>query len=329
MSDLANGILVQHASLGAGKVVALEPDAVHVFFPAAEKRFATKLRLPAARAFLRTEGVAPDPWLEGLSAFTLDAESRRYALSAAWLTHEQAIARFVEEHPEGFAAGAGAPARCARWRAAHAAWDRALGNGQGERLLADGDLREIVKRALAVERHASPLHPEEDQDALSDALADPAATGLFFTRLFELLSVPSPSRPRFDRLFAAAAALPGRAESSWLVATLFPFVAQPERHPLVRAGTTNVAALRLGSDLRWDEAPNWATYAAVRTLSAKLRDELEPLGARDLVDVEAFVHETASARSKGRKARSSPRRAEPARVPHERRRTPAHPRSTR
>ena len=33
MSELSVGMLVQHVSLGVGKVVALEPNAVHVFFP--------------------------------------------------------------------------------------------------------------------------------------------------------------------------------------------------------------------------------------------------------------------------------------------------------
>ena len=48
MSDLQNGMLVQHASLGLGKVIALEEKAVHVYFASSDARFATKLRLPMA-----------------------------------------------------------------------------------------------------------------------------------------------------------------------------------------------------------------------------------------------------------------------------------------
>src|SRR5689334_19948185 len=66
MADLKDGALVQHNTLGVGKVVSVEANAVHVFFPQSDRRFAAKLRLPAAGALLRTEGVERNPWLEGL-----------------------------------------------------------------------------------------------------------------------------------------------------------------------------------------------------------------------------------------------------------------------
>jgi hypothetical protein len=308
MSDLANGTLVQHVSLGVGKIVAIEPHAVHVFFPAAEKRFATKLRLPTARAFLRTDAIAPDTWLQGLSAFTLDPLTRRYALAASWVTHEQAVAQFVAARPQGFPPGSAAKDdRAGRWRLARDAWARTLGGGEGERLLEAGELAEVATRILAVERHVAALHPEEDETALADALADPEtpAVRLFFERLFELLSVPSPSRARFDRLFAAATALPADPRSAWVVATLLPFVAEPTRHAMVRPATTAAAALRLGCDPRRDDAPNWNTYVALRTFCAKLLEDLRSLGARDLADVETFLHVIATTRPKAAKKKGT------------------------
>jgi hypothetical protein len=331
MSDLANGILVQHASLGVGKVVALEPDAVHVFFPSADKRFATKLRLPAARAFLRTEGVAPDAWLQGLTAFTLDDETRRYALAASWLTHEQATAQFTAVYPGAFAdpkylSAKEKGAREPLWRTAHEAWVRTLGKGQAERLLEDGDLRELVKRVLSVGRSVGPLHADE-AEALADALGDDVETRVFLERLFELLSVPSPTRARFDKVFAAAAALSSADGCPWVVATLLPFVAEPTRHVFVLPAVARAAATRLGCDLRWDDAPNWATYAALRALSVKLLEELRPLGARDLVDVEAFLYLTATSRRSSAAGASGARarRPEAARTAGTRGRRPGTP----
>src|SRR5512136_839156 len=99
MSAIENGTLVHHVTLGLGKVVALEADAVHVFFPDGDKRFAAKLRLPAALALLRSEGLERDTWLEGLSAFALDPKTRRYTLSATWLTHDQAVGQFLASFP--------------------------------------------------------------------------------------------------------------------------------------------------------------------------------------------------------------------------------------
>lgn len=299
MADLQNGTLVQHTKLGLGKVVAVEANAVHVFFPDSDKRFAAKLRLPAARALLRTDGFDRDTWLEGLSAFTLDPKMGRYALSASWLTQEEAVEQFLAVFPGGFADPAyasGKAARAARWRSAHDRWEEKLGGGEAERLVAADDLRELVKRALHVQEAMAPLHPPADADAVQDALSSEDATRPFFAALAELLSVPSPGRARFEKLFTAARDLPVDHAQQWLVATIFPFVASPGRHVLLRPKITGVAAARLGCDLGDDASPNWATYAALRTLSTRLLEALKPNGAVDFVDVEAFLHVTATAK---------------------------------
>ncbi len=322
MSELATGMLVQHASLGLGKVVAVEATAVHVFFPDSEKRYAAKLHLPTAMALLETDGVERNSWLEGLSSFSLDPETRRYALAANWLTQDQAIADFLESYPGGFAdpayvgSGAGRRERASRWRAANGEWSQALGDGQGERLLASGDVRELVRRALRIERHVVLVPGTFQAGALAEAFHDDDATAAFFEALLALLSVPSPARARFEKLFAATQALGLGPGLAWPVATLFPFVAEPSRHVFLWPKSTCGAAERLGCDLRFHPAPSWATYSALRAFAARLLEKLEPNGARDFVDVEAFLHATATgrgspAREAGRDA--SPRRARAAR----------------
>lgn len=307
MAGLQNGALVQHATLGLGKVVALEPTAVHVFFPGADSRFAAKLRLPAALGLLRTEGIAPDAGLEGLTAFALDPKAGRYALAASWMTHDEAVAQFLARYPRGFADPAlvaGKQARSARWRGAHDSWAEGLGEGEGARLLAAGGLDELRARVLKVDRALAVLHPERDAGAVKRALEAEGPAQAFLSALLELLSVPSPARARFDKLFAAARGLPVDPDQQWLVATLFAFVASPARHVLVRPQVTFHAAERLGADLGPVAAPAWPAYEAVRTLYAQLLEELRRHGASDFVDVEAFLHLTATATAK-RRARSA------------------------
>jgi hypothetical protein len=77
MGKIENGMLVQHASLGAGKVVALDANAVHVFFATSETKFATKLRLPLALSFLSPSATS-DERLSELPAFVLDPKTGRY-----------------------------------------------------------------------------------------------------------------------------------------------------------------------------------------------------------------------------------------------------------
>jgi len=303
MTDLKRGMLVQHTSLGLGKVIALEADAVHVFFEARDQRFATKLRLPLAAPLL-SPSEARSPWLKGLSSFSLDARTGRYGLAHTWLTQDQALARFTDAFPKGFAdskylAGGEKAGRAHRWRAAHESWTELLGDGAGERLLGEDKVSELVRRALRVERNVAALHPAADRASLKAALADPAAAGAFFAALFEVLASPAPAEAGFQKLAAAVAALPGDgpAGSAWPIATLLPFVAQPERHLLLRPKATCDAAVRLGFDLNYEAAPNWATYAALLRMSKLLLETLKPLGARDFVDVESFLHLTATRRA--------------------------------
>ncbi len=79
MEELSKGRVVRHSTLGVGRIVALEPTAVHVFFIEGERREASKLRLPAARSFLVPDHEVRDERLDALPAFAFDPGSGRYA----------------------------------------------------------------------------------------------------------------------------------------------------------------------------------------------------------------------------------------------------------
>ena len=296
MNEIATGSLVKHVSLGVGKVIAVEPTAVHVFFPQSDKRRAAKLRWPTARPLLTRDGVEPDAWLTGLTSFALDPETRRYTLAANFLSHEGAIAEFLEKYPRGFedpvylGAGMRKRGRAAAWRTAGAAWAEALGDGQGERLLADGELRELIRRALRAGSEVTSVPGAMEQEALEEALQPGDVVTTFFDTLFALLAAKSPARPRFDKLLSAAAALGVTPDLAWPMLTLFPSIADPVRYVFLAPRTACAAAARLGCDLRCNAAPSWTTYNAWRGLAEGLLGELTGHGARNLADVEAFLH---------------------------------------
>ena len=296
MSDFEKGMLVQHASLGLGKVVALEPKAVHVFFVGRDSRFAAKLRLPDAVSLLKPAAPGDRVWLGGVSAFSLDAASGRYGFAETWIPHEEAVARFMEAYPKGFANplytgdGKGRQARPARIRRAHAAFVEAFGNGEGERLLAAGDVAKLVSGTLAIEKLAGANQAGADKATLAGGLKDPATAQPFFAALFEALAAPAPERAGFDALAAAVAAFPPEdVGRSWQLVTLLPFLAQPERHMLLRPKLTSQAAHRLGLELRFAADPNWVTYSTLLKSGELLLEKLRPIGASDLVDVESFL----------------------------------------
>ncbi|WP_242370793.1 hypothetical protein [Anaeromyxobacter sp. SG26] len=308
MSSLENGMLVQHTSLGIGKIVALDQKAVHVFFATSDARFATKLRLPMALPLL-SPATSPNAWLSALTGFALDAKTGRYGRAGAWLSHADAVARFVESFPQGFTdpkyIGEGkerGEQRASKWRRAHEMFVETLGNGEGERLLEAGDVGGLVERTLRIERHVRTLHRDAERTSLEDGLKDPAAAKAFFAALFELLATATPEQPRFEALAAAVATLfPSAArESLWPIVTLLPFVARPELHMLLRPRFACDVAQRLGLELAYDAEPNWSTYSALLGSADQLLEKLRPLGARDHVDVEAFMHVSTAKRPRPR-----------------------------
>jgi len=308
VNELSNGMLVQHASLGVGKVVAVEANAVHVFFPERADRHAAKLRLPDARPLLTMDGIERNAWLEGLSSFALDPETGRYALAANFLTHDQAIADFLTRHPRELAApdagDARKPTRASRWRGATAEWAQAFGQGEVERLVKKGDARELVRRASRLDRHLVLVPGTFEAHTLQDALRDGEATLAFFEAVLSVLSVPSPGRPRMEKLFEAALDLPVEPSLAWPIATVLPFVADPKHHVFLWPRSACAAAARLGCDLRWEPSPRWVTYAALHGLSVRLLEKLKPHGARDLADVESFLFATAAQRTPAAGARA-------------------------
>jgi hypothetical protein len=295
MSEFEKGMLVQHASLGLGKVVALEPKAVHVFFVGRDSRFAAKLRLPVAAGLLRPAEAGQQAWLGGVSAFTLDATTGRYGFAESWIPHEEAEARFLQAYPGGFAdplyLGEGRrPSRHAKVRRAHDAYVETLGEGAGERLLAEGAIRKLVDAAVAVEKAASGCLTGADKASLAAGLKEPKAAEAFFGALFAYVGAETPDRAGFEALAAAVDGLPTEAGTpAWPLVTLLPFIARPEAHMLLRPKATSQAAHRLGLELRFAAEPNWTTYSTFLRSSEQLLGRLRSIGARDLVDVDAFL----------------------------------------
>jgi hypothetical protein len=185
-----------------------------------------------------------------------------------------------------------------------------MGEGEGARLVAEGDVGELVKRAVRLEKHLVLVPGTFEAGTLKRALQDPEAAGPFFAALFEVLAGP-PARARTEKLLAAAGALGVEPALAWPIATVFPFVADPARHVFLWPRTACAAAERLGCDLRYEATPGWTTYAALRAFSAQLLPKLAPLGARDFVDVEAFLHATASSRAADAAKLGRPKRGAP------------------
>jgi hypothetical protein len=61
------------------------------------------------------------------------------------------------------------------------------------------------------------------------------------------------------------------------------------KHILVRPGVVETMAQRMEFNLKFTPSPSWASYEAVQRMSAFLLQRLASLGAKDSIDVAAFM----------------------------------------
>ena len=186
--------------------------------------------------------------------------------------------------------------RTYKWQA-HELWTELLGRAELDRLLARREFREIGARAIAI--YARPklnLLALYEWMALREALADPTGARRFAPALRELVYGAGPYRPRFEHFIEELDQLPQRQTRlcKWPVVTLYPFIALPEQHLVVKPNLMKRAASTFGADLRYRSRPGWETYAAVLDLAGALRGALADWRPRDMVDIQGFIWVTHS-----------------------------------
>ena len=71
--------------------------------------------------------------------------------------------------------------------------------------------------------------------------------------------------------------------------TLLPFLADPKRFIALKPTNTELMAARMSYDLKYDSTPNWETYDATLRMARSCWQRLAPLGAKDMIDVQAFM----------------------------------------
>lgn len=288
------GTLVRHPAFGVGKVVAIQGDRIHVYFHG-HKKWATRFGLEHGKKHLVRLPEQRHPWLDHLAPFEWNAKEGKFGMEFDRLTHEQALARFLELFPAAFEdpryIGMKNGERAYKLARVEE-WDKSFGNGEGERLLRVNDVDELTRRLLHVSQ-INLLHHNWDRAPLKDALADKGKALPFFEALLAAAS-QRPDVARFEAVARALEALPapGSAVASWPVATIFPWLADPTEHMFFRPTPTLEAAKRLAFELNYSPDLNWRTYQSVLAFAAVLLEELRPYKAKDYLDVQGFIFVT-------------------------------------
>lgn len=152
------------------------------------------------------------------------------------------------------------------------------------------DFETIAKRAVAIEARTNLLFSFEKM-ALRDAVRSTDGARAFSLGLWEFLHGRGGDRPRFDAWIDVLAGLPRRQTRvlTWPLATVFGFIAQPEKHVFLKPMVTRRAAKEYGFDFAYTARPNWETYVSLQEFAETVREDQWDLGPRDMIDVQSFL----------------------------------------
>lgn len=176
-----------------------------------------------------------------------------------------------------------------KWRA-HLEWEAQLSRPTMRTLLAAHGYREIAARALGVEAGHRLLFPLE-KIVLEDAIADEAGARIFAEGLCRFLHGPEAPEERFaDWCDAIQSLARGRTRIlTWPLATVFGFIAQPERHLFLKPNTSRAAARVLCHPFSYAPRPNWQTYGNYLALAGTVKKAIAGMHPRDMIDIQSFL----------------------------------------
>ena len=173
-----------------------------------------------------------------------------------------------------------------KWNA-HERWAHELGRDQFRSLLVAGRYREVAERAVAIEGRTNLLFSFEKM-AIRDAVRSIQGAAAFAGGLYEFLYGASAS---FDQWCAELGRLPRRQTRvvTWPVATVFPFIAMPQKHIFLKPNVTRTAARRYGFDFRYKTTASRETYESLLKFAGTIRRDTEDLRPKDMIDIQSYI----------------------------------------
>lgn len=198
--------------------------------------------------------------------------------------------KFLSYYPGGFRDESYQDLERGYKEAAHAKWMETLHPAAFRALLKKGRYSEIAGQAVRIESRTNLLFSFEKM-AVRDAIKSPAGARLFAEGLYDFLHGPGGDAKRFERWVENVERLPRRQTRvlTWPVATVWGFIAQPEKHMFIKPTVTKVAAERYGYDFEYRSRPNWATYANVLDFAETVRKDNKDLKPKDMIDLQGFI----------------------------------------
>ncbi|MEZ5319445.1 MAG: hypothetical protein R2752_18750 [Vicinamibacterales bacterium] len=295
--EFAEGQIVEHKSWGRGKVVMIEPPYMTIQFPSlGSDPDAARRKLQLETTFVTVASVQTDPELDAID--TGPVVRKRGGRSSAPTLRRKAVNTnidgaidwFKTQYPAGFEDPKLATDETTSKREAHGLFTARFGQGRAAQAIAGGDLASISEGLTQV-YGATNIPSVFEIRAIKNGLADAEAAGRLLSGIQGFLD--ETGAESFARLVESLGSLPTTGTSSrvvtWPNVTLVPFLADPARFNVLKPEASQKMAGRMGRDFLYSTAPSWPVYEEYQLLAADLLQLLRPLGAKDFIDVHAFM----------------------------------------
>ena len=288
------GVLVEHTVWKRGKVIEIVSPYAIIHFPTlADSPQGPQRKLREDAPQLTKSNVQSDPELDSVETGPAKPKkaSKRKVKDVAHPI-EDTIAWFEQTYPGKFNDEKFLTADVTTKRAAQEVFNANFGEGRAAAMVEQGKHAEIAAALDGIYRSTNILSPFEVK-AVHKALvkADESATKLLG---YTLAFVNNPGLGSFKSMADAVSQLPadGGKVFTWPIVTLLPFFADPKRFLALKPTNTELMAARMSYDLKYDSTPNWETYDATLRMAQQLLGKLAPLGAKDMIDLQAFMWAT-------------------------------------
>jgi hypothetical protein len=176
-----------------------------------------------------------------------------------------------------------------KWKA-HQRWQKSLNRESYQRRLDSRHFRTIADEVVRIESRTNLLFSFEKM-ALRDAVRAPSGARMFAEGLYDFVYGTGSQQTRFERWCGVVGNLPRKQTRvlTWPVATVFGFIAKPERHVFLKPNVTRHAAELYGFPLEYQSRPAWPPYASLLEFANVIWADLQDLRPRDLVDIQSFI----------------------------------------
>jgi hypothetical protein len=290
------GALVDHTIWGRGKVVDVNPPHATVHFTSLiDTDAGPRRKVQENTVQLTRSKVQGDPTLDLIELGPAKPPKKTSAAKQkkarpVQQTLDQSIDWFAQAYPHLFVDAKFVEQELRATREAAARFAELFGDGQGEAMLAAGSKVQIAAGLDAL-FEVTRIPPRFDKTTEVEAARHREAAAHLLQAV--LAFVRKPGDTAMAGLVEATATLPAPADGSrlitWPNVTVLPMLASPAKHILVRPGVVEKMAQRMEFSLKFTPSPSWASYEALQRMSAFLLQRLVPLGAKDYIDVAAFM----------------------------------------